>query len=88
MQGVGRRQDDASGKPNKMATPKLELGTSLDDFVLWEKKWNIYKRTANLVNDQDICNQLTTCCSDKLTRDLFRSLGSFLETKTEQGVGG
>ena len=33
---------------------------------------------------QDIRDQLTICCSDELYRDLHRSLGSSLQTKTEE----
>ena len=40
--------------------------------------------TAGLESEQEIRDQLTNCCSDELVRDLFRSLGSSLQTKTEQ----
>ena len=38
----------AAAKPNKMATPKLEMGTGPDDFALWKEKWQVYKRTTGI----------------------------------------
>ena len=73
----------AAAKPNKMATPKLEMGTGPDDFALWIEKWQVYKRTTGITELQDIRDQLTICCSEELYRDLHRSLGSSLQTKTE-----
>ena len=84
-EGHDRQQGGAAAaKPNKMATPKLEMGTGPDDFALWEEKWKVYKRTAGLTRDQEIRDQLTICCSEELHRDLYRSLGSSLNRMTEE----
>jgi hypothetical protein len=82
--GRDQQQGGAAAKPNKMTTPKLEMGTGPDDFALWEEKWKVYKRTAGLTRDQELRDQLTICCSDELHRDLYRSLGSSLNTMTEE----
>ena len=74
----------AAAKPNKMATPKLEMGTGPDDFALWEEKWKVYKRTAGVTSAQQIRDQLTICCSDELYRDLHRSLGTSLNSMSEE----
>ena len=65
----GRSQGSATGRPNRMATPKLEMGTGPDDFALWKDKWKIYKRTSGISSDEDVRCQLVLCCSEELHSD-------------------
>ena len=72
------RHGGGGGKPNKLVTPKLEMGIGPDKFGFCYEKWSVYKRSAKLTEIGDIRDQLTSCCSDELYEDLFRSLASTL----------
>ena len=82
VDGQGVRQG-GGGKPNKIVTPKFELGIGPDEFSFWKEKWDTYKRSSGITELGAIRDQLTSCCSDEIYRDLFRTLGSSLHTLTE-----
>ena len=85
VDGQGVRQG-GGGKPNKIVTPKLEMGIGPDEFSFWKEKWDTYKRSSGITDLGDIRDQLTSCCSDEIYRDLFRTLGSSLHTLTEDAM--
>ena len=85
VDGQGVRQG-GGGKPNKIVTPKLEMGIGPDEFSLWKEKWDTYKRSSGITELGAIRDQLTSCCSDEIYRDLFRTLGSSLHTLTEDAM--
>ena len=83
VHGQPGQQPKQQGRPNKIDTPRLKLGSGPDEFSFWREKWQTYKRVARLNDAQDIRDQLVNCCEDDLHRDLHNSLGTSLQTKTE-----
>ena len=66
------------GKPNKLVTPKLEIGIGPDKLGFWKDNWTMYKRSAKLTawGHQG-------AAYNELFDDLFRTLGPTLHTMTE-----
>ena len=63
--GLGTQQS-GRGKPNKLVTPKLEMGVGPDVFSFWRDKWNTYKHSSGLTDVGAICDQLTSCYSKEI----------------------
>ena len=73
-------------KAEKVARPKIQLGVSEDEYGFFECLWASYKRSCELSEVEDIRDQLLACCETELRRDIHRSLGSAVQTKSEQEI--
>ena len=70
-------------KVEKVPRPTLSKGLSEDKFVHFERLWKRYRRSANLKDEQQVRDQLLSCCTDELAEDLGNLFGDQLEVKDE-----
>ena len=61
------------------------MGVGEDDFQFFESEWNCYKRkrACKLTLEAEIRDQLRSCCDSDLIRALYRSLGSKIDSSSE-----
>jgi hypothetical protein len=73
----------AVAKTQKIERPVIKTGIGEDDFQFFESEWKCYKRACKLTDAAEIRDQLRCCCDADLKRDLYRSLGSSIDSSTE-----
>ena len=73
----------AVSKAEKVPRPVVKMDMGEDDYLYFESKWQSYKRATGLNEAQLIRDQLLAACTDDLSRDLFRLVGSTLQQLTE-----
>ena len=84
----GDQQDPGGGgartKVEKVPRPTLGKGLSEDKFVHFERLWKRYRRASSLTDEQQVRDQLLSCCNDELAEDLGNLFGDQLDVKTEE----
>ena len=75
----------ASVKADKVSRPKVSIGGSSEDWSYFCTRWQDYKE-ATKVSGKDLVIQLLECCDEDLRKDLTRSAGGSLTSKSENDV--
>ena len=60
------------------------MGIGQDEFSYFKDRWTSYKRSCWLTEEQEIKSQLRAACHEDLQKDLYSSLGTKLNSLTEQ----
>ena len=60
-------------KPPKLNRPSISKGISEEDWSTVSRKWDIFKSSTNIPQDQ-LSTQLWQCCDEELTSELFRDI--------------
>ena len=63
--------------------PTIKIGRREDDFIFFKCLFESYKRSCQLTDDTDIKDQFLACSETDLRRDLYRYLGTGVDTKSE-----
>ena len=74
----------AVSKAEKVPRPVVKMDMGEDDYLYFESRWESYKRATGLKDAQLIRDQLLAACSEDLSRDLFRLVGSAIQLLTEE----
>ena len=83
----GNARSDSSSmavsKAEKVPRPVVKMDMGEDDYLYFESRWKSYKRATGLKEEQLIRDQLLAACSEDLSRDLFRLVGTSIQLLTE-----
>jgi len=70
-------------RAEKDSRPTIKIGSREDDFIFFKCLFESYKRSCQLTDDTDIKDQFLACSETDLRRDLYRYLGTGVDTKSE-----
>ena len=70
-------------RAEKVSCPTIKMGSSEDDSIFFKCLFESYRRSCQLTDDTDIRDQLLACSETDLRRDLYRYLGTGVDTKSE-----
>ena len=73
-------------KAEKVRRPTVKMEMGEDDFLFFIDRWDSYKRATGLTDAQQVRDQLLAACSDDLSRDLFRLVGTSLRELKEEDL--
>ena len=76
---------DTSAKVEKVKRPTISTAGSSEECAYFKTRWDDYK-TATKVTDAECVVQLLECCDETLRKDLTRSAGGSLTSKSEAEV--
>ena len=76
---------DTSAKVEKVKRPTISTAGSSEEWAYFKTRWDDYK-TATKVTGAECVVQLLECCDETLRKDLTRSTGGSLTSKSEAEV--
>ena len=76
---------DTSAKVEKVKRPTISTAGSSEEWAYFKTRWDDYK-TATKVTGAECVVQLLECCDETLRKDLTRSAGGSLTSKSEAEV--
>ena len=77
--------DNSGAKPEKVKRPSISLSGTTEEWNYFVSRWTEYK-AATKVSGGEATLQLLECCDEQLRRDLIRSNGGALNSKSEKDV--
>lgn len=78
------RPTSTKQKPPKIDRPRLSRGTTEEEWCMFVKRWNLFKRGTDIPNGQ-VTTQLWQCCETELEDDLFKDIDD-IQTVDEQNL--
>ena len=75
----------SASRASKVQRPIVAMAGTTEDWEYFQLRWQDYKEATEITGSELII-QLLKCCEDDLRRDVMRTAGGSLTTKTEDEV--
>ena len=76
---------ETTDKGQKFVRPTISLAGTSEDWSYFLTRWDDYKEATGITGRNRVL-QLLECCDEDLRRDLIRTAGGSLSSKTEDNV--